>query len=149
MPWDKLFDNLAKYGIFNSQLHAIAPNSSTGPRMYSTSSFLPTYKKAFIEENALGSFLRTPPFIKDKALIYQETLNIDPIDIVKMAATIQKWTDTGMSLELFFKSTEAPKTIYDSMVYAWKEGCKALYYVRSVKQGVEKKPEAACVGCAN
>lgn len=76
-------------------------------------------------------------------------------------ATVQKWIDTGISMELMFNLNEGvyfpdepdraikAKDIFDTLILAWQEGCKAVYYVRTVQRDSFKETDDGCVACAN
>ena len=41
------------------------------------------------------------------------------------------------------------KDIFETLVMAWQEGCKAIYYVRTVQKDDFKDSEGGCSSCAN
>lgn len=156
--WRVLHYKMKQYGIRNSQLTAIAPNTSSSLVHGCTASVLPVFSRFFVDK-AKGAMPIAPPFIKDKYWYYQENKTMYQTEIVKMIATIQKWVDTGISMELLFNLNDGiywadeperamvAKEIYQVMLLAWQLGCKAIYYVRSVQKDSFK--EEACVSCAN
>ena len=157
--WRVLQTKLLEYGTRNSQLTAIAPNTSTSLLHGCTASILPVFSRFFYDK-AKGSVPIAPPFIKDKFWYYQENKTMYQTEVVKMTATIQQWIDTGISMELLFNLNEGvywkdeptrcmvAKEIYEVILLAWKLGCKAIYYVRSVQKDTFKETEH-CVACAN
>jgi ribonucleoside-diphosphate reductase alpha chain len=77
---------------------------------------------------------------------------MDQKEVVDVIATIQKWVDSGISMELLFNLNLGirAKDIYETFLYAWEKGIKTVYYVRTVQkdsQSALKKEE--CVACAN
>ncbi len=92
-----------------------------------------------------------PPFIKDKLWHYQESKHIDQKIVVDIVSRLQRYVDTGISMELLFNLNKniTAKDIYDTHMDAWKKGCKAIYYTRSIQKNsniASKKDE--CISCA-
>ena len=127
--WRELQKQILETGIRNSHIQAIAPNTSSALVQGCTPSILPIYSKFYFDKNARGAVPICPPFIKDAMWSYQENKNIDQRDVVAVVATIQKWTDTGISMELLFNLNNpevTAKHIYDVMMQSWKSGCKTV-----------------------
>ena len=62
---------------------------------------------------------------------------------------MQKFVDTGISMELIFdqnKENFSAKDLYNAIHYAHEKGIKTIYYIRSVKQ--KENSEETCVACA-
>lgn len=150
--WVKLFERLEKYGIRNSQILAIAPNTSSSLIQGCTASVLPIFSKFYVDKNSKGAVPIMPPYIKDRFWFYQEFKNIAQKTVVEIIATIQKWTDTGISMELLFNLNLPEvnaKYIYDTLMSAWKQDVKTVYYIRSIQKNssdVSEKEE--CVSCS-
>lgn len=148
--WKLIFDELKQYGVRNSQITAIAPNTSSSLIQGCTASVLPVYSKFFVETHGKGSIPNCPPFIAQKLWYYQENRNIDQRTVVDIMAHINKWIDTGISVELIYNLNRdiRAKDIYDTIMDAWQKGLKTLYYTRSIqKDGTSAKKEE-CVSCA-
>ena len=148
--WNEIFDNLYKYGIRNSQLSAIAPNTSSSLIQGCTASVLPIYSKFFVETHGKGSIPNCPPFIKDKFWFYQENRNINQKTIVDIMSRINKWIDTGISLELMYNLNRNIKArdIYETIMEAWKKGLKTIYYTRTIQKDGSSLEKSECVSCA-
>jgi ribonucleoside-diphosphate reductase alpha chain len=41
------------------------------------------------------------------------------------------------------------KDIFETLMAAWEQGCKAIYYVRTVQRDSFQESEDACTACAN
>lgn len=148
--WKLIFDELKQYGVRNSQITAIAPNTSSSLIQGCTASVLPVYSKFFVETHGKGSIPNCPPFIAQKLWYYQENRNIDQRTVVDIMAHINKWIDTGISVELIYNLNRdiRAKDIYNTIMDAWQKGLKTLYYTRSIqKDGTSAKKEE-CVSCA-
>lgn len=146
--WMDVLKELKKYGIRNGGLFAIAPNTSTSLLMGCTASILPIFSKFFIDKAGSGTVPVSPPFIEDNFWRYQENKNIDQNIIVDTVSRIQKWTDQGISMELYLNLNNGirAKDIYNLYINAWKKKCKTVYYIRSIALKNEKED---CISCAN
>lgn len=114
----------------NTMLLATAPNTSTSLVMGATASFLPPYKTEFVDESE-DSVRVVTKYVPERYLINQ---HIPQEFITDCAARMQKWTDAGISFELLLPKG-APwstnKRFSDNKISAWKQGVKAVYYVRT------------------
>lgn len=156
--WYKLAANVQQFGIRNSHITAIAPNTTSSLIQGCTASVLPVFKRVFTEKNSKGAIPNCPPFIKDSFWYYQENQNLDQKIVVQAIAEMQKWIDTGISMELLFNLNQGvyfpdepnrcltAKEIYSTLIMAWELGCKAVYYERTVQKDNFKDN---CSSCAN
>ena len=159
--WQQLAQDVQTYGIRNSHITAIAPNTSSSLVQGCTASILPTYSKFFYDKWAKGTVPIAPPFIEDCFWFYRENKSLDQKIVVKAVAVMQQWIDTGISMELLFNLNQGiyfsdepqravkAKDIFETLVLAWKEGCKAVYYIRTVQKDDFKESSEGCVACAN
>jgi ribonucleoside-diphosphate reductase alpha chain len=159
--WQQLSEDIKTYGIRNSHITAIAPNTSSSLVQGCTASILPVYSRFFYDKWAKGTVPIAPPFINKCFWFYPENKSLDQTKVVKAVATIQQWIDTGISMELLFNLNhgvyfhEEPerslnaKDIFELLVLAWQMGCKAIYYVRTVQKDNFKDSEDSCTACAN
>lgn len=159
--WIELAEDVQTYGIRNSHITAIAPNTSSSLVQGCTASILPVYSKFFYDKWAKGTVPIAPPFIEDCFWFYRENKSLNQKIVVKAVATMQQWIDTGISMELLFNLNQGvyfpneperavkAKDIFETLVMAWKEGCKAVYYVRTVQKDDFKESAEGCTACAN
>lgn len=149
--WMEIFDLVEKYGLRNGELSAVAPNTSTSLLMGATASVNPTFLRFFIEKNQKGAVPRVVKYLKDRSWFYPEFKNVDPQIYVKMMSRIGKWTTQGVSMELLFdlnKNIRA-KDIFDTLLTAWKEGCKSVYYIRTIQKDTNiTKDKKECESCS-
>lgn len=149
--WNEVFELVKKYGLRNGELSAIAPNTSTSLLMGSTASVNPIFARFFIEKNQKGAVPRVAKFLKDRAWFYPEFKNIDPKIYVKMMSRIGKWITQGVSMELLFDLNKEirAKDIFDTFLTAWKEGCKSVYYIRTIQKNTNiAKEKEECESCS-
>jgi ribonucleoside-diphosphate reductase alpha chain len=159
--WQQLSQDVQTYGVRNSHITAIAPNTSSSLVQGCTASILPAYSKFFYDKWAKGTVPIAPPFIEDCFWFYRENKSLDQKIVVKAVAVMQQWIDTGISMELLFNLNQGvyfpdeperavkAKDIFETLVMAWKEGCKAVYYVRTVQKDDFKEKSEGCAACAN
>ena len=148
--WKQVFEDLKKYGVRNSQITAIAPNTSSSLIQGCSASILPVYSKYFVETHAKGSIPNCPMYIKEKFWYYQENKNISQQKVVDIISRINKWIDTGISFELIYNLNMdiKAKDIFDTIMLAWKKEIKTLYYTRSIQKDGSSAKKAECISCA-
>lgn len=69
-----------------------------------------------------------PAHLKDK---YKEVFEIDPSWLIKSAAARGKWVDQSQSLNIYFAGSSG-KELAGIYEYAWMQGLKTTYYLRSL-----------------
>ncbi len=150
--WISLEKDLEKYGIRNSQLLAIAPNTSSALIQGCTPSILPIFSKFYFDKNSKGTVPICPPFIKEKFWYYKEYKHMDIKAVNEIVSQIQKWTDTGISYELIFNlnmSNINAKYIYECLVDAWEKNIKTIYYIRTIQKDSSSIEKNECISCTN
>ncbi len=150
--WKKLSWKTSKHMRF-SQLTSPAPNTSSALIQGCTSSVLPTFGKIFDDGNREGSITVCPTYIKDKFWYYTAAKDIEPMDIARIVVKgIQPWICAGVSYELLFdlnKDYVNAAYVYKVANYIWKNGGKAIYYVRWIKKNEENaEGKVECESCA-
>ena len=108
--------------------------------------------KFYIDKNSKGAVPIMPPYIKDHFWYYQEFKNISQKIVVDIISAIQKWNDTGISMELIFNLNLPEvnaKYIYETLIDAWKKDLKTVYYIRSIqKNSSDVSAKEECISCA-
>lgn len=153
--WEAAQELIDQFGIRNSQLTSPAPNTSTSIYMDSSASVLPVYDSFFSEDNKNGKLVVVAKFLKDNPIGYGKTFPKHTAkEIIDVVSELQKFIDTGCSMELIFdqrKDGFKAKDLYNAIHYAHKNGIKAIYYIRTIKENAtidSSKEEADCVACA-
>ena len=154
--WAALQAEIDKHGIRNSQLTSPAPNTSTSIYMDSSASVLPVYDSFFSEDNKNGKLVVAAKFLKDNPLGYGKTFpKHTATEIIDVVSELQKFIDTGCSMELIFdqrKESFKAQDLYEAIHYAHSKGIKAIYYIRTIKKNstidTPAKAEENCVACA-
>lgn len=149
--WLNLQDKINQFGIRNSQLTAIAPNTSSSLVQGCTPSVLPIYSKFYYDSNARGFVPISPPYIHLNPLAYKPYKLMDQKKMNKMIAGIQQWVDTGISYELLFDLNNPKinaKFLYDTLMDAWELGIKTIYYIRTIQKDSSMRTKQECESCA-
>jgi ribonucleoside-diphosphate reductase alpha chain len=155
--WVKLSKDIKKYGIRNAQLFAYAPNTSSSTIMGVSPSVLPVYApfESYIDGGErrikYGKYLNDSRCL---AGLYTPYSNFDHKTIIDIIATIQKWTDTGISFEMIYNRNidkhNSLKYQLEVYLYAWKKKINALYYDRYIVKGATvPTPINYCVSCSD
>lgn len=152
--WDYLQSQIDLHGIRNSQLTSPAPTTSTSIYQDASATFQPVFKAYFSEDNKNGSMKIAAKFLSKNPLGYGKTqAKFSAKEIIDVTSELQKFTDTGISMELVFdqnRESFKAKDLYDSIHYAHEKGLKSIYYIRSIKKNetleVKEDDCAACSG---
>lgn len=145
--WVALVKRLKDNGIRNFLLLAIAPNTSSGLVQGVTASYLPAHSKDNTQKLNGLIVPVLPKFIKERFWFYKTKFQYRTEDIIKFTKVIQRWVDTGVSMELTINPDLSPsiKSISDEIIDAMlDEEIKAIYYSLTI-DGTNYK----CEGCAN
>ena len=141
--WQELREEVARYGIRNGYIMAVAPTGSTSNIANTTAGIDPIFKKFFIEEKK-GSF--TPKAAPDLSAanfwLYKEAHHINQTWSIKACGIRQRHIDQAQSFNLYITPEVKAKDILDMYINAWKEGVKTLYYVRN--QSLETDECTSC-----
>lgn len=150
--WNQVQSDLSLHGIRNSQLTSPAPNTSTSIFMDAAASMMPVYSAFFYEDNRDGLNPVTSMYLKENPLSYaKDVTKFKPWELTKVVGAMQKWVDTGISAEYIMDKNQegfSAKWLWDTHESAWLNKNKAVYYIRTIKQGERLIKEAVdCVGC--
>ena len=143
--WQKLKKDVAKYGIRNGYLMAVAPTGSTSNIANTTAGIDPIFKKFFIEEKK-GSFTpKTAPNLDNSTFwLYKEAHTIDQQWSIKACAARQRHIDQAQSFNLYITPQIKAKDILNMYMEAWKQGLKTIYYVRNQSLEMDE-----CTSCSS
>ena len=143
--WKQLAADVAKYGIRNGYLMAVAPTGSTSNIANTTAGIDPIFKKFFIEEKK-GSFTpKTAPDLNNKTFwLYKEAHTIDQQWSIKACGVRQRHIDQAQSFNLYITPQMKAKEILDLYVEAYKQGIKTIYYIRNQSLEMDE-----CTSCSS
>lgn len=131
--WQELAGAVARSGLRNGWLVAVAPNMSTAQIAGSTASIDPIYSAFYYEEKkdyrrpvaAPGLSLETWPYYEKGAY------RVDQFASIRQNARRQRHVDQSISFNYYVPSTIRASTLLELHLTAWREGLKTTYYVRS------------------
>lgn len=134
----------------------VSHNTSTSIYMDSSASVLPVYEAFFSEDNKNGKMVVAAKFLKDNPIGYAKTFHKhSATEIIDVVSELQKFIDTGCSMELIFDQRHPEfkaVDLYNAIHYAHQKGLKAIYYIRTIKNNATVdtpiKAEENCVACA-
>ncbi|MFC3041194.1 ribonucleoside-diphosphate reductase subunit alpha [Virgibacillus xinjiangensis] len=137
--WEQLKREVQEYGIRNSYLMAVAPNSSTSMIAGSTASIDPIFQPFYHEEKKDFKIPVTAPDMDHQNYrIYRRSAYIvDQRWSVRQNAARQRHVDQSISFNFYVPNTIRAAVLLDLHLQAWKEGLKTTYYVRSTSNDVE------------
>jgi ribonucleoside-diphosphate reductase alpha chain len=146
LDWISLNQRIRNNGIRNFLLIAIAPNSSSGILLNQTASYLPPHDKFNVQTLAGMTAPIIPKYLKNRFWYYKSKFNYSTETIIKVTERIQKWVDTGISMEVPMNLATADiKSISDTILTGFDEGeLKGVYYSLTIDGR-----ETACSDCAN
>ncbi len=160
--WSKLKEKIAKYGVRNSLMIAIAPTATIATLVGCCEAIEPQISNLFKRETLSGEFLQInrylvselkslglwneeirneikiaegsiqnitaiPPQLKE---LFRTVWEVPMKALIDMAARRGPYIDQSQSLNLFLESPTIGK-LSSMYMYAWKQGIKTTYYLRS------------------
>ena len=143
--WQTLASKVAKDGMRNAYLIAVAPTSSTSILVGTSAGLDPIMHKFFLEEKKGAILPRVAPDLNmDTYWYYKSAHTIDQEWTVKAAGIRQRHIDQAQSVNLYITNDFSLRQVLNLYVNAWKSGMKTIYYVRSKALEVEE-----CESCAS
>lgn len=165
--WETLKQSVMEHGIYNAYRLAVAPTGSISYVNEATASIHPITQR--IEERTegkRGKVYYPVPYLSDETIPYYTTAyDTDQRRIIDTYAVASKHVDQGLSMTLFLRS-ELPEGMYEwkenseyktkkttrdlSILrnYAWKQGVKSVYYIRTFTEDGSEIGANACENCS-
>ena len=160
--WDALCTRIAKSGVRNSLLIAIAPTATIASIVGCYECIEPQISNLFKRETLSGEFLQVNRYLieelqlrglwteemrmklklsegsvqgiaelpDDLKLLYRTVWEVPMRSLIDMAAARNAFIDQSQSLNLFAESPNIGR-LSSMYMYAWKQGLKTTYYLRS------------------
>jgi ribonucleoside-diphosphate reductase alpha chain len=145
VDWDTLKKQVAKHGMRNGYVLAVAPNASTSIIAGSTASIDPIFSKVYAEEKKDYKISVTAPDLNEKTTwYYKSAYHIDQHWSIKQNAARQRHIDQAISFNFYVMNTIKAKELLDLHLTAWKSGLKTTYYVRSTSSTITE-----CESCTS
>ena len=137
-------------GMRNAYVGAIAPTSSISHICGTTASHEPVFKRMWYEDGIFGVIpVVAPNLNSDTYMYYVNAYDVDQKNMLKLTAIRQKYVDQSISHNMYYIPEEiTAKTIFDNIMYAWKNGVKTIYYTRTKSKELMKESDGVhCFGC--
>lgn len=161
MDWEGLRDKISKYGLRHSTLSAVMPCESSSVIQNSTNGIEPVRSLLSFKKAKNGILKQLVPNYHLRKKYYTMAWDIkDNKDIINISAVIQKFTDMGMSTNLYYNYNHYEdgniplSRIIKDQLYGYKYGIKNLYYCNTpdsdgdMEKGMNCEEEPVCVGGA-
>lgn len=143
-PWLELKDQVAKEGLRNGYLLAVAPTSSTSIIAGTTPGVDPVMKGFYYDEKKNGLIPRVAPDLSLKNYVYYNAAHAtDQSWSIKAAGVRTRHIDQASSMNLYITNDYSFRQILSLYLQAYHEGIKTLYYIRSKSLEVEE-----CESCS-
>lgn len=143
--WQKLKEYVAKYGVRNGYIMAIAPTGSTSNIANTSAGIDPIFKKYFIEEKKGIYTPKTAPDLCDKNFwLYKEAHTIDQNWSIDACGIRQRHIDQAQSFNLYITPDLKASEILDMYIRAWGKGIKTIYYIRNKSLEMDE-----CTSCSS
>ena len=143
--WQDVRRTVARQGMRNAYLLAVAPTSSTSIIAGTTAGLDPIMKRFFLEEKKGSMLPRVAPELSDETYwMYKSAYLINQKWSVRASGIRQRHIDQAQSMNLYITNDFTMRQVLDLYLLAWKSGVKTLYYVRSKSLEVEE-----CESCAS
>ncbi len=143
--WQAVRDVVARQGMRNAYLLAVAPTSSTSIIAGTTAGLDPVMKRFFLEEKKGSMLPRVAPELSDATYwMYKGAYLIDQKWSVRASGVRQRHIDQAQSMNLYITNDFTMRQVLDLYLLAWRCGVKTIYYVRSKSLEVEE-----CESCSS
>ena len=163
--WQALKEKVQVHGLYHAYRQAIAPTGSISYVNETSASLHPIIR--LIEERQekkTGKTYYPAPYLSNDTIdYYKSAYDIDMRLVIDVYAAAQKHIDQGMSMTLFMRS-EIPSGLYpwkkadDNKLttrdlnilrnYAWNQGIKSIYYVRTFTDDGDEIGSNYCESCS-
>lgn len=142
--WGELAEAVARNGVRNAYLLAIAPTSSTSILSGTTPGIDPIMRKFFLEEKKGSMLPRVAPELSPRTYWYYKPAHyIEQTWSVRAAGVRQRHIDQAQSMNLYITNDYTLRQVLSLYLEAWRRGVKTIYYVRSKSLEVEE-----CESCS-
>ena len=143
--WQELAARVARDGLRNSYLLAIAPTSSTSIIAGTSAGLDPIMRRYFLEEKRGSIVPRVAPELSPETFwYYKQAHQIDQSWTIRAAGVRQRHIDQAQSLNLYVTQDLSFRTILSYFIEAWELGVKTIYYCRSLSLEVTE-----CDSCSS
>ncbi len=137
--WQALAQDVARYGMRNAYLMAIAPTSSTSIIAATSAGVDPIMNRFFFEEKKNGLMPRVAPELSPANIwFYKNAHLLDQEYSVRASGVRQRHIDQAQSMNLYITNDYTFRGVLNLYIKAWECGVKTIYYIRSKSLEVEE-----------
>lgn len=137
--WIELKEQVAKNGLRNAYLLAIAPTGSTSIIAGTTAGVDPVMMRYFLEEKKGSIIPRVAPDLTPETFwLYENAHEVDQTWSIKAGGIRQRHIDQGQSLNLYITTDYKMSQILNLLILSCEVGLKSIYYIRSKSLDIEE-----------
>ncbi len=142
--WQQLRDQVAKTGLRNGYLLAVAPTSSISIIAGTTAGIDPIMDRFYYDEKKSGLIPRAAPDLDMHTYwFYKSAHSIDQRWSVRANGVRQRHIDQAQSMNLYITNDFSFRQVLELYQLAWQQGVKTVYYIRSKSLEVDE-----CQSCS-
>lgn len=154
LEWEKLRENIKKYGLRNSTLTSLMPSETSSQVSNATNGIEPPRGLVSVKVSKDGIIKQVVPGVENLASIYPLLWNLpDNSGYLKLAAVMQKFVDQSISANTNYDPAKFPNgkvplsVMLKDLLTAYKLGIKTLYY-HNTRDGADDSQNDLDDGCA-
>ncbi|EGV08793.1 ribonucleoside-diphosphate reductase, alpha subunit [Parvimonas sp. oral taxon 393 str. F0440] len=137
--WIELKEKVAKNGLRNAYLLAVAPTGSTSIIAGTTAGVDPVMMRYFLEEKKGSIIPRVAPDLTPETFwLYENAHEVDQTWSIKAGGVRQRHIDQGQSLNLYITTDYKMSQILNLLILSCEVGLKSIYYIRSKSLDIEE-----------
>lgn len=137
--WIELKEKVAKNGLRNAYLLAVAPTGSTSIIAGTTAGVDPVMMRYFLEEKKGSIIPRVAPGLTPETFwLYENAHEVDQTWSIKAGGVRQRHIDQGQSLNLYITTDYKMSQILNLLILSCEVGLKSIYYIRSKSLDIEE-----------
>lgn len=132
VKWQELQNKVARHGIRNAYLLAVAPTSSTSMIAGTTAGLDPVMSRYYLEEKKNGLVPRVAPDLTPETYWrYKSAYYMNQEWLVRAGGIRQRHIDQAQSMNLYITNEYTFRQVLNLYILAWECGVKTIYYIRS------------------
>lgn len=137
--WIELKEQVAKNGLRNAYLLAVAPTGSTSIIAGTTAGVDPVMMRYFLEEKKGSIIPRVAPDLTPETFwLYENAHEVDQTWSIKAGGIRQRHIDQGQSLNLYITTDYKMSQILNLLILSCEVGLKSIYYIRSKSLDIDE-----------
>lgn len=137
--WIELKEQVAKNGLRNAYLLAVAPTGSTSIIAGTTAGVDPVMMRYFLEEKKGSIIPRVAPDLTPETFwLYENAHEVDQTWSIKAGGIRQRHIDQGQSLNLYITTDYKMSHILNLLILSCEVGLKSIYYIRSKSLDIDE-----------